>query len=65
MSIPNKATFPLFMNEQAKYLLVSQLLRERAARSELPPEQAAKANSLAEYFETLADDPTRGFPAER
>jgi hypothetical protein len=65
MSILDKAAFPLFMNEQAKYLVVSQLLRERAARPELPPEQAAKANSVAEYFETLADDPPKGISAER
>ena len=58
MSTPNNATFPLNAGEPEKYLIVAELLRERARRPELPPEQAAKVNSLAEYFETLADDPT-------
>jgi hypothetical protein len=58
MSTPNNAPFPLNIAESEKYLIVAHLLRERARRPELPPEQVAKANSLAEYFEALAADPT-------
>ena len=54
----NRAVIPPFIGEREKYLIVSQLLRERATRPELPSEQAATANSLAEYFEALADDPS-------
>jgi hypothetical protein len=65
MSTPNNASFPLNVGESEKYMIVAQLLRERARRPELPPEQVAKANSLAEYFETLADDPTSKMTIER
>ena len=41
-----------------KYRTVAQSLRELAAQAGLPPEQAAKADSLAAYFEQLADDPS-------
>jgi hypothetical protein len=58
LSSHNSAVFPSFIGEPEKYLIVSQLLRERAKRPELPPEQAVKANDLAEYFEALADDPS-------
>jgi len=51
--------------EAEKYRIVAQLLRERAARPELPLEQAAKASSLADYFEALADDPTSKVTIER
>jgi hypothetical protein len=65
MSTPNNATFPLSAGESEKYMIVARLLRERARRSELPPEQAAKANSLAEYFETLANDPSISIAVQR
>jgi len=58
MSTPNDASFLPNAGESEKYMIVAQLLRERARRPELPPEQATKANSLAEYFEALADDPS-------
>jgi len=58
MSTPNNASFPLNAGESEKYMIVARLLRDRARRPELPAEQAAKANSLAEYFETLANDPS-------
>ena len=61
----NKTATPDFIVEAEKYRIVAQLLRERAARPELPPEQAAKASSLADYFEALADDPTCKVPLER
>ena len=54
----DNAVIPSFIDESEKYLIVAQLLRERAKRPELPPEQVAKATSLAEYFEALADDPS-------
>jgi len=58
--MPNcdKVATPEFIGEAEKYRIVARLLRERAARPELLPEQAAKASSLADYFEALADDPT-------
>ena len=41
-----------------KYRTVARSLRELAAQAGLPPEQAAKADSLAAYFEQLAADPS-------
>lgn len=66
-SMPNsdKAVTPGLVGGAEKYRIVAQLLREQAARSEMPPEQAAKANSLADYFDALADDPTCKVPIER
>ena len=65
MSTPNNPTFPLNAGESEKYMIVAELLRERARRPELPPGQVAKANSLAEYFETLADDPSVSISVRR
>ena len=63
--MPNCDKAPGFIGEPEKYRIVAQLLRERAARPELPPEQAAKASSLADYFEALAADPSCEVPIER
>lgn len=65
MSNSNNAFIPQCIGEAEKYRIVALLLRERAARPELPPEQAAKASSLADYFEALADDPTSKVTIER
>jgi hypothetical protein len=65
MSTENDAVLPLNISEPEKYLIVAHLLRERARRPELPPEQVAKANSLADYFETLANDPSASISVER
>lgn len=65
MSNSNNASIPQCIGEAEKYQIVAQLLRERAARPELPLEQAAKASSLADYFEALADDPTFKVAIER
>jgi hypothetical protein len=65
MASCNNTATPEIIGEAEKYRTVAQLLREQAARPELPPEQAAKASSLADYFEALADDPTCEVPLER
>jgi hypothetical protein len=65
MSNSNNAFIPRCIVETEKYRVVAQLLRERAAQPELPREQAAKASSLADYFEALADDPTSNVTIER
>jgi hypothetical protein len=65
MSDSNNAFVPRCIREADKYRIVAQLLRERAAQPELSREQAAKASSLADYFEALADDPTSKVTIER
>ena len=64
MSAPNDGPFPLNIVDPEKYLVVAQLLREYARRPKSPPEQVAKANSLADYFEALANDPSASISVE-
>jgi hypothetical protein len=45
------------MADPESFKVIARLLREEATRSEVSSEWAAKAKSLAEYFETLAVDP--------
>ena len=65
MSAPNDGAFPLNIVDPEKYLIVAQLLCECARRPKLPPDQVAKANSVADYFEALANDPSASISVER
>ncbi len=57
MRRPGKTDTQTAMVGSEDYQEIARLLRAQAAQSSLPPQQAAKAISLAKYFETLAVDP--------
>ena len=65
--MPNcdKAANPGFIGKPEKYRWYLQIAPRASGAARLPPEQAAKASGLADYFEALADDPSCEVPIER
>jgi hypothetical protein len=53
------------MDDRYHFKVTARLLREGAFRPNVSKEQAAKARSLADYFDTLAADPCTGFADKR
>jgi hypothetical protein len=53
------------VEDRYHFKVTARLLREGASRPNVSKEQAAKAKSLAEYFEVLAADPCTEVPDKR